>query len=64
MASESGPHKRGGMSLYANLLDPTAESTPGTIARAPVVYKQGETDAKPEESASKKPQIDPGTFPS
>lgn len=65
MAPEPAPRKSGGMSLYANLLDPSAESTPGTISRAPVVFKQSsETDANPEESAAKKPQIDPGTFPS
>lgn len=63
MASEPGPRKGGGMSLYANLLNPSAESTPGTISRAPVVFKQSpETDAQPEESAAKKPKIDPGLF--
>lgn len=62
MASEQGPRKGGGMSLYANLLDPSAESTPGTISRAPVVFKQStETDAQPEESAAKAPKINPGT---
>jgi splicing factor 45 len=51
------------MSLYANLLDPSAESTPGTISRAPVVFKQScETDAQPDESAAKKQQLNAGTF--
>ena len=52
------------MSLYANLLDPSAESAPGTISRAPVVFKQSSdnNDAQPEESASKKQQVNAGTF--
>lgn len=64
MAPESAPPKSGGMmSLYANLLDPSAESTPGTISRAPVVFKQSsETDAQPDESAAKKQQLNAGTF--
>lgn len=64
MPPESTPSKNGGsMSLYANLLDPSAESTPGTISRAPVVFKQSsETDAQPDESAAKKQQLNAGTF--
>lgn len=50
------------MSLYANLLDPSAESAPGTISRAPVVFKQSDADAQPDESAAKKQQLNPGTF--
>ncbi|KAJ5673926.1 hypothetical protein N7462_009365 [Penicillium macrosclerotiorum] len=59
MASESTPSKGGGMmSLYANLLDPSAESSPGTISRAPIAFKQSsETDALPDESAAKKQQL-------
>ncbi|KAJ5355438.1 uncharacterized protein N7496_012650 [Penicillium cataractarum] len=59
MAHESTSSKAGGMmSLYANLLDPSAESTPGTISRAPVVFKQSsDTDAQPDESAAKKQQL-------
>jgi splicing factor 45 len=50
------------MSLYANLLDPSAEA-PGTISRAPVVFKQSsEADAQPDESAAKKQQLNAGTF--
>ncbi|KAJ5176324.1 uncharacterized protein N7482_002201 [Penicillium canariense] len=59
MAPESTPSKPGGMmSLYANLLDPSAESSPGTISRAPVVFKQSsEIDAQSDESAAKKQQL-------
>lgn len=63
MAPEPTPSKGGGlMSLYANLLDPSAES-PGTISRAPVVFKQGaEADAQSDESAAKKQQVNAGTY--
>lgn len=61
MPPESTPSKGGGMmSLYANLLDPSAESAPGTISRAPVVFKQSD-DAQADESAAKKQQLNPGT---
>lgn len=63
MTSDSTPAKPGGMlSLYANLLDPSAESSPapGTISRAPVVFKQAsEADAQSEDSA-KKQQLNSG----
>ncbi|KAJ5559943.1 hypothetical protein N7513_002342 [Penicillium frequentans] len=50
------PAKGGGMmSLYANLLGPSADSAPGTISRAPVVFKQGD-DAQ-DESTAKKQQL-------
>lgn len=63
MAPEPTPPKGGGMSLYGNLLNPSADSTPGTISRAPVVFKQSsETDAQPDESAAKKQQLNAGTF--
>lgn len=62
MAPESAPSKGGMMSLYANLLDPSADA-PGTISRAPVVFKQSsETDAQPDDSAAKKQQVNAGTF--
>jgi hypothetical protein len=52
---------RGGLSLYANLLDPSNASG-ASISRAPVVFKQPTTEPIPEDDASaKKPQIDPGT---
>ncbi|KAK2813136.1 hypothetical protein FQN50_000813 [Emmonsiellopsis sp. PD_5] len=61
MASEPTPSKPGGMmSLYANLLDPSSDnsSMPGTISRAPVVFKQAAgDDAQQEDAASKKQQI-------
>ena len=52
------------ISLYANLLNPSADSTPGTIARAPVVFKQQSevSDAQADESTAKKQQLNPGTF--
>ncbi|KAJ5655471.1 hypothetical protein N7507_007421 [Penicillium longicatenatum] len=51
------PAKGGGMmSLYANLLGPSADSAPGTISRAPVVFKQGD-DAQSDESTAKKQQL-------
>lgn len=54
------PAKGGGMmSLYANLLGPSADSAPGTISRAPVVFKQGD-DAQ-DESTAKKQQLNAGT---
>ena len=47
MAEDKGsrPQPRGGLALYANLLDPG--SAPGTISSAPVHYKQpdGQDDA-------------------
>lgn len=47
---------RTGLSLYANLLDPSAskDDAPGTISRAPVVFNQ-------DEDASRK-QISAGTL--
>ncbi|ODH50063.1 hypothetical protein GX48_03868 [Paracoccidioides brasiliensis] len=57
----SHPPPEGGlMSLYANLLDPSSDSsfTPGTISRAPAVFKQaGETEAQQDDATSKKQQI-------
>lgn len=57
MAS-SDPPKRGGLSLYANLLDPKS-STPGSVSSAPVVYKQ--PDASKEDEAAAKKQVNAGT---
>lgn len=59
MAPESTPPKGvGSLSLYANLLDPDADSTPGTISRAPVVYNQStEGESQPDKSAAKKQQL-------
>ncbi|KAM0129593.1 hypothetical protein ACHAO1_008362 [Botrytis cinerea] len=43
---------RNGLSLYANLLDPSSSDTPGSITKGPVVFNPVEDEA------SKKPQID------
>ena len=58
---------RAGLSLYANLLDPSSSSgsTPGTISRAPVVFNQsaGE-DSRPDEGSAQKQQISAGRYQS
>merc|ERR1712093_898640 len=46
--------RTGGLSLYANLLDPES-SAPGTISKAPVVFKPADAA---DEGSAKKPQID------
>lgn len=46
----------GGLSLYANLLDPES-STPGTISKGPVVFKPADAA---DDGSAKKPQIDSG----
>lgn len=56
---DSTPSK-GGLSLYANLLDPDAAAAPGTISRAPVVFKQNTEEQKPDESAAKTQQLSAG----
>ncbi|RMJ26012.1 hypothetical protein PHISP_03094 [Aspergillus sp. HF37] len=56
MPPDSTP-KGGGLSLYANLLDPDAASAPGTISRAPVVFKQNAEEQKTDESAAKQQQL-------
>jgi splicing factor 45 len=64
MSNSSAPNpptRSGGLSLYANLLDPTNASTPGSITKGPVVFKTPAADATDEASA-KKPQIDAGRF--
>ncbi|KAI9642957.1 hypothetical protein NHQ30_008691 [Ciborinia camelliae] len=48
---------RSGLSLYANLLDPSPSETPGSITKGPVVFKTATPSAEDEASA-KKPQID------
>lgn len=54
----SDPPKRGGLSLYANLLDPKS-STPGSVSSAPVVYKQG--DAAKDDDAAAAKKVNAGT---
>ncbi|KAL1960268.1 hypothetical protein VTO42DRAFT_8811 [Malbranchea cinnamomea] len=57
MAAQPTPPKSG-MTLYANLLDPSDTTTPGTISRAPVVFKNvTDGDTSQEDAASKKQQI-------
>ncbi|CAG8891116.1 unnamed protein product [Penicillium egyptiacum] len=58
MASDPPPKR--GMSLYANLLDPSTDA-PGTISRAPVVFKQPETEPQPDDAA-KKQQLNPASL--
>lgn len=52
MASQQSPPPRGGLSLYANLLDPEGDSS-ASISRAPVVSQQA-LDAVKEQEAGKK----------
>lgn len=48
------------MSLYANLLNPS-DATPGTISRAPVVFKKtADGDTPQDDAAAKKQQISAG----
>lgn len=56
---------RSGLSLYANLLDPSSnkDSTRGTISRAPVVFKQpAEEDPPHDRVAAEKQQINAGRY--
>jgi splicing factor 45 len=48
------------LSLYANLLDPAVESTPGTISRAPVVFKQASEGETPVDESVAKKQMNNG----
>jgi splicing factor 45 len=47
----------GGLSLYANLLEPDSSAT---ISSAPVLYSQGDEGAKDDQQAKK--AVDPGTL--
>jgi splicing factor 45 len=62
MADNQSAKPRTGLSLYANLLDPSSDSAPGTISRAPVVFKQPASDEVRVEEASppEKTQISAG----
>jgi splicing factor 45 len=64
MAPEPAPTtKSGKLSLYANLLDPSSDSSPGTISRAPVVFKQSsEGESHPDDAAAEKQQISAGSL--
>lgn len=59
MSDSSTPARGIGLSLYANLLDPSAATTPGSVSRAPVVFKTSSADT-PEDASAKKHQIDAG----
>ena len=62
MAANPPPKPKAGLSLYANLLDPSSNdaSAPGTISRAPVVFKQPEAEAAQEDDAAQKQKINAG----
>ena len=68
MASDSTSRSQrpGGLSLYANLLDPSSKKdpAPGTISRAPVVFKQpsGDGSQMDEAAAEKQQQISAGRY--
>ena len=54
-----------GLSLYANLLDPSSskDSTSGTISRAPVVFKQAADEVRPDRvTGDKQSQISAGIY--
>jgi len=56
-SSTPGSAPRGaGLSLYANLLDPTSSAT---VSRGPVVFKATSSESA-DDASTKKPQIDPG----
>ena len=62
MASNPPPKPKAGLSLYANLLDPSgASSSAATITAAPVTFKQpSSSDAAPDDAtaaAAQKQQI-------
>ncbi|KAF5507375.1 DNA-damage-repair/toleration protein DRT111 [Colletotrichum aenigma] len=53
------PTARGGLSLYANLLDPAADSSSATISSAPVRYNQDVSSGDAKDEAAAKKLIDP-----
>ena len=59
MANDHIPHPKKGLSLYANLLDPTAKSA-STISSAPVTYARP-LEGFAEDEAAKKQQDLAGT---
>lgn len=61
MAPDTTPAK-GRFSLYADLLDSSLSSTPGTISGAPVTYKKpGDAASPDQDEAAKKQQALAGT---
>ena len=58
MASNPPPKPKAGLSLYANLLDPSGQSSSSaTITGAPVTFKQPGNDPGPDDAAAQKQQI-------
>ena len=67
MASGGPKPARPGLSLYANLLDSSSDSSanPGIISRAPVVFnKPGPEEAQPNEATASKQQLSAGRYTS
>jgi hypothetical protein len=61
MAAGTSPAK-GKFSLYADLLDPSSSSSPGTISGAPVTYKKpADASTVDQDEAAKKQQALAGT---
>ncbi|PMD56712.1 uncharacterized protein K444DRAFT_631884 [Hyaloscypha bicolor E] len=53
------PARGGGLSLYANLLDPDSVTSSATVSKRPVVFKPAESA---DEASAKKPSIDPSAL--
>ena len=66
MDSKTPAKARTGLSLYANLLEPSGDSSAaGTISRGPVVFKQtGSDDPRQNEASAQKQQISAGRYQS
>lgn len=66
MPPDSGPKSvRGGLSLYANLLDPSCktEASSSTISRAPVVFQQPlSEDTRQDTATIEKQQLSAGRY--
>ncbi len=58
-SKQTAPARGGGLSLYANLLDPDSVTSSATVSKGPVVFKQVESTDNP---SAKKPSIDPGSY--
>jgi hypothetical protein len=56
-ANPTPPARGGGLSLYANLLDPDSVTSSATVSKGPVVFKPAEAT---DEASARKPSIDPG----
>lgn len=60
-SNQTPPARSGGLSLYANLLDPDSVTSSATVSKGPVVFKQAEST---DDASAKKPSIDPGSYDS